>query len=56
MTRLSWPLHDCISQALGQPALVEYLTNVNVLDGVRSFDNLKTYLLTNPSGSMWAMT
>ena len=56
MTRLSWPLHDSVSLARGQPGLVEYFTDVNFLDGVRSFDNLKTYLLTNPSGSMWAMT
>lgn len=56
MTRLSWPLHDSVSLARGQPGLVEYFTDVNFLDGVRSFDNLRTYLLTNPSGSMWAMT
>ena len=56
MTRLSLPLHDCVSLARGQPGLVKSFTDVNFLDGVRSFDNLKTYLLTNPSGSMWAMT
>ena len=54
MTRLSWPLHDCISQARGQSGFVESFTDVNFLDG--DIDYLKTYLLTNPSGSMWAMT
>ena len=28
MTRLSWPLHDCITPARGRPGLVEYFTDM----------------------------